>query len=468
MHVSKVATLADASLSHSQHRLVAQGRPLRRVPRPGRRLLAHPRVRRLLVLHARGRGRRRHRRRAGARGATTWPRWCRSSPRPAAGSPPWTARPGRGAATPSPPTASCTTRCWPGSARDRSTPGPRGRLTPQAPGRFCAPQGRWAIMGPWTRPRPHGSTHWSSIVSDTSLPQRRELRTPLPGPKSQALAARRSAVVSAGVSSTLPVYAARAGGGVIEDVDGNLLIDLGSGIAVTTVGNAAPRVVEARRRPGRRLHPHLLHDHAVRGVRRRLRGARRAHPGRPRQEDRAVQLRRRGGRERHQGRPLRHRPDGGRRRRPRLPRPHQPHHGPDRQGDAVQEGLRPVRLRHLPRAHVLPLPRPRGHDRRAGRRPGHRDGGEAGRRRPDRRAHHRADPGRGRVRRTGPGLPARAAEVVQRQRHRPDRRRGADRVHPHRRLVRLRARGRRPRPGHRRQGHRRRPAALRRSPAGPS
>src|SRR4051794_41124861 len=99
-------------------------------------------------------------------------------------------------------------------------------------------------MGAWTRPRPHGSTHWSSIVSDTSLPQRRELHTPLPGPKSQAIAARRSATVSAGVSSTLPVYAARAGGGVIEDVDGNLLIDLGSGIAVGTVGNSAPRVVE--------------------------------------------------------------------------------------------------------------------------------------------------------------------------------------------------------------------------------
>jgi 4-aminobutyrate aminotransferase/(S)-3-amino-2-methylpropionate transaminase len=98
-------------------------------------------------------------------------------------------------------------------------------------------------MGRWTRPRPHGSTHWSSIVSDTSLPQRRELRTSLPGPKSQELAARRAAVVSAGVSSTLPVYVARAGGGVIEDVDGNLLIDLGSGIAVTTVGASAPRVV---------------------------------------------------------------------------------------------------------------------------------------------------------------------------------------------------------------------------------
>ena len=82
-------------------------------------------------------------------------------------------------------------------------------------------------------------------MSDTSLPQRRELRTPLPGPKSQELAARRSAVVSTGVGSTLPVYVARAGGGVVQDVDGNTLIDLGSGIAVTTVGNSAPRVVEA-------------------------------------------------------------------------------------------------------------------------------------------------------------------------------------------------------------------------------
>ncbi|WP_446664635.1 4-aminobutyrate--2-oxoglutarate transaminase [Flexivirga sp. B27] len=75
------------------------------------------------------------------------------------------------------------------------------------------------------------------------ITQRRELRTPIPGPRSQELAARRSSVVAAGVSSTMPVYAARAHGGVIEDVDGNTLIDLGSGIAVTTVGSSDPRVV---------------------------------------------------------------------------------------------------------------------------------------------------------------------------------------------------------------------------------
>ncbi|MFD1051864.1 aminotransferase class III-fold pyridoxal phosphate-dependent enzyme, partial [Kibdelosporangium lantanae] len=44
---------------------------------------------------------------------------------------------------------------------------------------------------------------------------------------------------------TLPVYVAEAGGGIAVDVDGNQLIDFGSGIAVTSVGNSAPRVVEA-------------------------------------------------------------------------------------------------------------------------------------------------------------------------------------------------------------------------------
>jgi len=76
------------------------------------------------------------------------------------------------------------------------------------------------------------------------LPQRRELVTEIPGPRSRELQARRSAAVAPGVSSTLPVFTAAAGGGVLVDVDGNSLIDFGSGIAVTSVGNAATRVAE--------------------------------------------------------------------------------------------------------------------------------------------------------------------------------------------------------------------------------
>ena len=79
----------------------------------------------------------------------------------------------------------------------------------------------------------------------TSLDAPRRLTTTLPGPASSALMARKHAAVAAGVGTTMPVFAARAGDGLLEDVDGNLLIDLGSGIAVTSVGASHPRVVAA-------------------------------------------------------------------------------------------------------------------------------------------------------------------------------------------------------------------------------
>ncbi|WP_410661449.1 4-aminobutyrate--2-oxoglutarate transaminase [Amycolatopsis sp. lyj-112] len=72
----------------------------------------------------------------------------------------------------------------------------------------------------------------------------RRLRTEIPGPASRALQDRRAGVVAAGVSSVLPVYIASAEGGLLTDVDGNVLIDFGSGIAVTNVGHAAPAVVD--------------------------------------------------------------------------------------------------------------------------------------------------------------------------------------------------------------------------------
>ena len=78
----------------------------------------------------------------------------------------------------------------------------------------------------------------------TDIAQKRVLQTAVPGPKSTALHQRKLAAVSAGVSTGLPIYVERAGGGIVVDVDGNQLIDFGSGIAVTSVGNAAPRVVQ--------------------------------------------------------------------------------------------------------------------------------------------------------------------------------------------------------------------------------
>ena len=82
-------------------------------------------------------------------------------------------------------------------------------------------------------------------VSAFRLPQQRRLVTELPGPGSRALAERRAVAVAAGVGSTMPVFAADADGGIVVDVDGNALIDLGAGIAVTGVGAAHPKVAAA-------------------------------------------------------------------------------------------------------------------------------------------------------------------------------------------------------------------------------
>jgi 4-aminobutyrate aminotransferase/(S)-3-amino-2-methylpropionate transaminase len=89
----------------------------------------------------------------------------------------------------------------------------------------------------------------SSTTIETStepaVAQQRRLVTELPGPRSRELMIRKSAAVAAGVGTTMPVFAVRAAGGIVVDVDGNQLIDLGSGIAVTSVGASAPRVVAA-------------------------------------------------------------------------------------------------------------------------------------------------------------------------------------------------------------------------------
>ena len=85
----------------------------------------------------------------------------------------------------------------------------------------------------------------TTLLGGPSLPQQRSLVTAIPGPRSQELLARKAAAVSAGVSHTVPIEAVAAGGGVVVDADGNSLIDLGSGIAVTSVGNAHPAVVRA-------------------------------------------------------------------------------------------------------------------------------------------------------------------------------------------------------------------------------
>lgn len=75
-----------------------------------------------------------------------------------------------------------------------------------------------------------------------------QLRTSIPGPRSQALMKRRDAAVALGVFQATPIFVAKAEGAVIEDVDGNRLIDFAGGIGCLNTGHRAPAVIDALRR----------------------------------------------------------------------------------------------------------------------------------------------------------------------------------------------------------------------------
>jgi 4-aminobutyrate aminotransferase / (S)-3-amino-2-methylpropionate transaminase / 5-aminovalerate transaminase len=72
-----------------------------------------------------------------------------------------------------------------------------------------------------------------------------QLRTAIPGPRSQELMRRRNDAVPRGVYHSTPVFAARAEGALVEDVDGNTFIDLAGGIGCVNVGHRAEPVMAA-------------------------------------------------------------------------------------------------------------------------------------------------------------------------------------------------------------------------------
>jgi 4-aminobutyrate aminotransferase/(S)-3-amino-2-methylpropionate transaminase len=78
----------------------------------------------------------------------------------------------------------------------------------------------------------------------TALTQERRLVTAIPGPKSLEALQRRSEATSGGLGLAFPAVIERASDAILLDIDGNQIIDLGSGIGVTNVGNAAQRVVD--------------------------------------------------------------------------------------------------------------------------------------------------------------------------------------------------------------------------------
>jgi len=67
----------------------------------------------------------------------------------------------------------------------------------------------------------------------------------IPGPKSRELMARRQEFVARGVASTMNVFADKADGAIIEDVDGNQYIDFAGGIGTMNIGHSRPEVTRA-------------------------------------------------------------------------------------------------------------------------------------------------------------------------------------------------------------------------------
>lgn len=88
----------------------------------------------------------------------------------------------------------------------------------------------------------------------TTAPTRQiNLVTAIPGPRSQALLARREAAVVGGLYKATPIAVDHAAGALVTDVDGNTFIDMVGGIGTLAVGHCPPQVVRALQQQAEQL-----------------------------------------------------------------------------------------------------------------------------------------------------------------------------------------------------------------------
>src|SRR3954468_24571597 len=80
-----------------------------------------------------------------------------------------------------------------------------------------------------------------------------ELKTAIPGPRSQELLARHDAAVAKPLSIYLPVVVDHGRGALLTDVDGNTFIDFTGGVGCLNGGHAHPRVAAAVQRQAERF-----------------------------------------------------------------------------------------------------------------------------------------------------------------------------------------------------------------------
>jgi len=90
-------------------------------------------------------------------------------------------------------------------------------------------------------------------IADLAAAQAPRLITEVPGPEALARIERDRKVTSPSLPRAYPFVPRRGAGSVVEDVDGNLFLDLNAGIAVTSTGHVHPRVVDTIQRQAEEL-----------------------------------------------------------------------------------------------------------------------------------------------------------------------------------------------------------------------
>src|ERR671934_871662 len=97
------------------------------------------------------------------------------------------------------------------------------------------------------------STAGSCIVGAMAMTRTIELKTAIPGPRSQAILTRKERVVAEPLSVSVPIVVDHGDGATLTDVDGNTFIHFTGGVGCLNVGHANPRVAEAVRQQVRRF-----------------------------------------------------------------------------------------------------------------------------------------------------------------------------------------------------------------------
>jgi len=85
----------------------------------------------------------------------------------------------------------------------------------------------------------------NEAVTNNTIPQEILIKTAIPGPLSKSLLETNRANTSDGLSVNIPLIVDYAYQAIIKDIDGNQIVDLGSGIGVNSVGHSHAKVINS-------------------------------------------------------------------------------------------------------------------------------------------------------------------------------------------------------------------------------